>query len=87
MLAEYGVWDYTRHGPPDKLTDWLLDAYIRRKRWEWQQQSVAIVNALGEALSDKPKSNPKADPFTQLSALGVSVPKPPSNPSPHMGGG
>jgi hypothetical protein len=30
----------------------LTNAYLRRKRWEFRSQAVAIVNALGESMGD-----------------------------------
>lgn len=72
MLAAYGVWD-DAIGTPAEVTDWLLDSYLRRRRWEWEQQAIHMVNALGEAMTEKPKQT--GDPLRALAKLGVKVPE------------
>jgi hypothetical protein len=37
-----------------------VDAYVRRKRWEFQEQAEAVINAYGDALSGKGKTRPPA---------------------------
>jgi len=76
MSAEHGFWDRSL-GPRGEMMDYLVDSYIRRKRWEWEQQAVHIVNALGKAMGGESKGKGKGkggDPFEALSRLGVKVP-------------
>lgn len=35
-------------------SNFLLDAYLRRKQWEFRAQAVAIVNLLGQAMGGAP---------------------------------
>jgi hypothetical protein len=37
---------------------WLVDAYVRRKRWEFDQQAIAVLNAYGDALTGKGQPRP-----------------------------
>lgn len=68
------MWPVDKYGAPERVSDWLIDGYLRRRRWEWEQQAVAIVNALGAAMSEKPKQA-TGDPFRALRQLGVKVPE------------
>ena len=72
-MAVHGLWDYTALGAPTESTDYLLDSYLRRRQWEWQQQAIHIVNSLAAALGDKPTRPGGADPLTRQAALGVLV--------------
>jgi len=56
------------------MMDYLLDSYLRRRRWEWEEQAVHMVNALGTALDENPKKRESSDPLRALSRLGVKVP-------------
>lgn len=73
MLAVYGVWD-DAIGRPAEMTDCLLDSYLRRRRWEWEQQAIHMVNALASAMSTEEKTTKQADPLRALAKLGVKVP-------------
>ena len=75
MLAEYGVWDHEGMGAPVEMTDCLLDSYLRRRRWEWEQQAISVGNALGAAMTAEEKPKKTADPLAALGKLGVKVPK------------
>ncbi len=74
MLAAYGVWD-DAIGTPAEMTDYLLDSYLRRRRWEWEQQAIHMVNALGAALTDEKPKKRTDDPLRALARLGVKVPE------------
>lgn len=78
MSAEHGIWDRAL-GPRGEMLDYLMDSYIRRKRWEWEQQAVHIVNALSKAMSgDTGKPKKQQDPFIALRKMGVKVPDGPN---------
>lgn len=74
MAAEHGIWDRSL-GPRGEMLDYLVDSYIRRKRWEWEQQAVHIVNALSKAMSGGTGKKASGDPFEALRRAGVKVPE------------
>lgn len=76
MLAVYGVWD-EELGKPAEMTDCLLDSYLRRRRWEWEQQAVHIVNALALAMGGEDGKTKKqtGDPLRALARLGIQIPE------------
>jgi hypothetical protein len=51
--------------------DYLTDSYIRRKRWEWEQQAIYMVNALSKAMT--PEQEKKQASIAQLNALGIGM--------------
>ena len=77
LSAEHGVWD-SSVGTRGEMTDYLMDSYIRRKRWEWEQQAVHIVNALSKAMAGGTGKKTSGDPFKALRKLGVKVPDGPN---------
>jgi len=72
MLSEFGIWDKAL-GSRAGMSDFLIDSYIRRRRHEWEQQAVHIVNALSKAMASGDKKS-SGDPFRALERLGVKVP-------------
>jgi hypothetical protein len=37
--------------------NFLVAAYLRRKRWEFRGQAAAVINALGESMGGKPAAS------------------------------
>jgi len=37
--------------------NFLVAAYLRRKRWEFRAQAAAVINALGESMGGTPAKN------------------------------
>jgi len=53
----------------------LLDAYIRRKRWEYREQAIAHFNLYGELTSKKSTAPIQTQPVT--SGIGKNNGAPP----------
>ena len=59
-------------GRPSALSDWLVDAWLRRKQFEWHQQAIHIVNVLARAMNgDSGERKIASDGF--LKSIGIEV--------------
>lgn len=67
-LSQFGIW-HPSYGAAVDMLDYLTDSYVRRLRWEHEQLSIAVVNALATAMN--PKDDKKEATPAFLASIGI----------------